>query len=62
MRSAPVNPGTKQPGESEAFLQGLSAGPLALRLGPDGALYVITHGGAPKASTNDMVMRIVWKP
>lgn len=61
IRSAPVNPTTGKPGESEPFLQGLTAGPLALRLGPDGALYFITHGGAPKASTNDAVARIVWK-
>jgi len=62
VRSAPVNLGTGKPGDSEAFLQGLTGGPLALRLGPDGALYLITHGGATKASTNDTVMRISWKP
>jgi glucose/arabinose dehydrogenase len=62
VRSAPLNSATGKPGESEAFLQGLTAGPLALRLGPDGALYYATHGGAPKASTNDSVARIVWKP
>lgn len=62
VRTAPVDPNTNKPGESAAFLQGLTAGPLALRLGPDGALYLITHGGSPKASTNDSVMRIVWKP
>ena len=61
VRSVPVNSATGQPGESEPFLQGLAAGPLALRLGPDGALYLITHGGASKASTNDSVARIVWK-
>ncbi len=62
IRSASINSGTGNPGESGAFLQGLTAGPMALRLGPDGALYFITHGGAPKASTNDAVARIVWKP
>lgn len=62
VRSAPVNPNNGKPGESEPFLQGMTAGPLALRLGPDGALYVITHGGATKPSTNDAVLRIVWKP
>ncbi len=61
VRSTPLNTGTGKPGESEPFLQGLAAGPLALRLGPDGALYFITHGGASKASTNDAVARIVWK-
>jgi hypothetical protein len=52
---------TAKPGASEAFLQGLPAGPLAMQLGPDGAVYFITHGGATKASTNDTVARIVWK-
>jgi glucose/arabinose dehydrogenase len=62
VRSAPMDPSTGKPGESEPFLQGGAAGPVALRLGPDGALYFITHGGATKASTNDAVARIVWKP
>ncbi len=62
IRSASVDATTGKPGESEPFLQGGSAGPLALRLGPDGALYFITHGGAPAASTNDGIARIVWKP
>lgn len=61
VRSAAVDPATNKPGESEQFLLGLAAGPVALRLGPEGALYLITHGGAPKASTNDTVARIVWK-
>lgn len=62
VRSAPVDPATGKPGESEPFMQGGTAGPVALRLGPDGALYFITHGGTTKASTNDAVARIVWKP
>lgn len=62
IRSASVDAATGKPGETEPFLQGGSAGPLALRLGPDGALYFITHGGAPAASTNDGIARIVWKP
>jgi|JI10StandDraft_1071094.scaffolds.fasta_scaffold137860_1 glucose/arabinose dehydrogenase len=61
VRSAPVNAETGKPGESAAFLQGLAAGPLALRLGPDGALYLATHGGASKPSTNDSILRVVWK-
>ncbi|MBL9168063.1 MAG: PQQ-dependent sugar dehydrogenase [Verrucomicrobiales bacterium] len=61
VRSAPVNAETGKPGESAAFLQGLTAGPLALRLGPDGALYLATHGGASKPSTNDSIVRVVWK-
>lgn len=62
VRSAPVDATTGKAGESEAFMQGDAAGPVALRLGPDGALYFVTHGGATKASTNDGLARIVWRP
>ena len=62
VRTAPVDPSSGKPGESESFMQGGTAGPVALRLGTDGAVYFITHGGATKASTNDTVARIVWKP
>ena len=62
VRYAPIDPKTGQPGESEPFLQGLVAGPVALRLATDGSLYFLTHGGATKASTNDAVARIVWRP
>lgn len=62
IRSAPVDAVTGKPGESEPFLQGGIAGAVAIRLGPDGALYFITHGGATVASTNDTISRIVWKP
>jgi glucose/arabinose dehydrogenase len=60
-RTASVNPKTGKPGSGEAFLQGLPAGPLAMQLGKDGAVYFITHGGATKGSTNDSLARIVWK-
>ncbi len=62
VRTAPLDPATGKPGESEPFMQGGTAGAVALRTGPDGALYFITHGGATKASTNDAVVRVVWKP
>jgi glucose/arabinose dehydrogenase len=62
IRSAPIDPVTGKPGESQPFLLGITAGPVALRLGPDGALYFVTHGGATIASKNDSVARIVWKP
>ena len=61
IRTAAVNPKTGKPGPGEAFLQGLPAGPLAMQLGKDGAVYFITHGGGTKSSTNDSVARIVWK-
>lgn len=62
IRSAAVDRKSGQAGESEAFLQGLTAGPVALQLGTDGAIYFLTHGGATKGSTNDALARIVWKP
>jgi len=62
IRTAPLDAATGEPGESEPFMQGGSTGAVALRTGPDGALYFITHGGATKASTNDAVVRVVWKP
>jgi glucose/arabinose dehydrogenase len=62
IRTAPLDAATGKPGESEPFLQGGTTGAVALRTGPDGALYFITHGGATKASTNDAVVRVVWKP
>ncbi len=62
IRTAAVDANTGKPGQGEAFLQGLPSGPLAIQLGPDGALYFVMHGGATKASTNDAVARIVWKP
>ncbi|MEN9674165.1 MAG: hypothetical protein RIS76_61 [Verrucomicrobiota bacterium] len=62
IRTAPVGAESGKPGAGEAFLQGLAAGPLALRLGTDGALYFVTHGGSTAASTNDTVARIVWRP
>ena len=61
IRTASVNPKTGKTGPGEAFLQGLPAGPLAMQLGKDGAVYFITHGGGTKSSTNDSVARIVWK-
>ncbi len=61
IRTAAVDPKTGKAGASEAFLQGLPSGPLAIQLGKDGAVYVITHGGGTKASTNDSLARIVWK-
>jgi glucose/arabinose dehydrogenase len=50
-----------QPGDSQPFLQGIAASPVAVRTGPDGALYFVTHGGATIAKTNDSFARIIWK-
>lgn len=61
IRTASVDPKTGKPGPGEAFAQNLTAGPLAIQLGKDGAVYLITHGGATKGSTNDSLARIVWK-
>lgn len=62
VRFAPVDPRTRMPGDGTAFLQGIAAGPIALREGPDGALYLLTHGGAPMSSTNDVLARVVSVP
>ena len=61
IRTAPVDSKTGKPGPSESFVQGLPAGPLAMQLGKDGAIYFITHGGATKGSAEDSLARIVWK-
>jgi len=61
VRFAPVNAGSGKPGESEPFLQSTSGGPVAIGLGPDGALYVLTHGGATKASGDDGLVRVSAK-
>lgn len=58
VRFAPVNAKTRKPGESEAFLQSTTGGPVAIALGPDGALYMLTHGGATKASAEDGLVRV----
>lgn len=62
VRFAPVDAKTLRPGASEAFVQGLPGGPISLREGPDGALYLIEYGGWFQASTNDTVSRIVFRP
>ena len=62
VRFAPVDPKSHQPGASENFAQNLPGGPVSLREGPDGALYLVEYGGWFQATTNDVVSRIVFKP
>lgn len=62
VRFAPIDPATQRPAASQAFAQALPGGPVAMRLGPDGALYLIEYGGWFKATTNDAVSRIVFRP
>ena len=62
VRFVPVDPGAGTPGASETFVQSLPGGPVSLRLGPDGALYLAEYGGWFTATTNDAISRIVWKP
>lgn len=61
VRFAPVDPKAEHPGKSEAFAQNFTGGPVALRLGPDGALYLAEYGGWFQGTTNDTISRIVWK-
>jgi glucose/arabinose dehydrogenase len=60
VRFAPVAAGAGRPGEGEAFLQGMTAGPVRLVLGPDASLYILTHGGATKASGDDAMLRVAF--
>jgi glucose/arabinose dehydrogenase len=62
VRFARVDPQTGKPGENEAFAQNLPGGPVSLRLGPDGSLYLIEYGGWFQPTAGDAVSRIVWKP
>lgn len=62
VRFAPVDAATGKPGESEPFVNTLPGGPVSLRLGPDGALYLVEYGGWFQATTNDAITRIVWRP
>ena len=62
VRFAPVDPAAEHPGKSEPFAQNFAGGPVALREGPDGALYLAEYGGWFQAHTNDTLSRIVWKP
>lgn len=62
VRFAPIDAATGRPGASEAFAQNLPGGPIALRRGPDGGLYLIEYGGWFQATTNDAISRLVWKP
>jgi len=62
VRFAPIDPATQRPAASQSFAQNLPGGPVTLRLGPDGALYMIEYGGWFQATTNDAVTRITFKP
>ncbi|MBN9689437.1 MAG: PQQ-dependent sugar dehydrogenase [Verrucomicrobia bacterium] len=62
VRFAPVDATTLTPGASESFAQNLPGGPVSLRLGPDGALYLVEYGGWFQSTTNDTVSRIVFRP
>ena len=62
VRFAPIDPATQRPAASQSFAQNLPGGPVTLRLGPDGALYMIEYGGWFQATTNDAVTRITFQP
>ena len=62
VRFVPVDANSGSPGKGESFAQFLPGGPVALRLGSDGALYLAEYGGWFGATTNDAISRIVWKP
>ena len=60
VRFAPIAASTGKPGVSVAFAQSLPGGPVAMRLGPDGALYLVEYGGWFQATTNDAITRIAF--
>ena len=45
--------------KTEPFARGFTGGPLAMQLGPDGALYFVEYGGWFTGSPNDKLSRIV---
>ena len=57
-----LNRATQRPAASQSFAQNLPGGPVTLRLGPDGALYLIEYGGWFQATTNDAITRITFRP
>lgn len=61
VRFARIESDSGKPGGTEPFVQNLPGGPIALRQGPDGALYLVEYGGWFQPSANDCVSRIVWK-
>ena len=61
VRFARIDAATGRPAASESFAQNLPGGPVALRLGPDGSLYLVEYGGWFQATTNDAISRIVFK-
>lgn len=61
VRFAPIDAKTRRPANSEPFAQGLPGGPVSLRLGPDGALYLVEYGGWFAATTNDCISRVVFR-
>lgn len=60
VRFAPIDASTRKPGPSVAFAQSLPGGPVAMRLGPDGSLYLVEYGGWFQATTNDAISRITY--
>ncbi|HTH46041.1 MAG TPA: PQQ-dependent sugar dehydrogenase [Candidatus Limnocylindria bacterium] len=61
IRFATVEPVSNTVLKTEPFARGFTGGPLAMQLGPDGALYFVEYGGWFTGSPNDKVSRIVWE-
>lgn len=59
LRFAHEDPHTKSV-KSEPFARGFAGGPLAVELGPDGALYLVEYGGWMRGSSRDRVSRIIY--
>jgi glucose/arabinose dehydrogenase len=60
VRFAPLDRVNGRPLAAEAFAQNLPGGPVSLRQGPDGALYLVEYGGWFQATTNDAISRLTY--
>jgi glucose/arabinose dehydrogenase len=60
IRFAPVDPADNTAGKTEPFARGFTGGPLAMKEGPDGALYFVEYSGWFTGTAQDKLSRIVW--
>ena len=59
IRFATVDPVSNTVVKTEPFARGMTAGVMAMQLGPDGALYFVEYGGWFTGVPSDKLARIV---
>ncbi len=62
VRFVQVDPQTNAAIKSVPFATGFAGGPIAMRQGPDGALYIAEYAGWFSGSVNDRISRITYDP